>query len=263
MLIGTPAALLRNFINSIWQDIPTIVCAEQDFIGPDKYYLKRQPIPASEQVPLRALADQDNLTLLYSPAYLDQSVDLMKRILPGMDRLVFIDDARYVNRQTEHDLAELLSSKYPGMKYTVYSADKIGIDQLLDSLSTIDVKQTGVLFSSWHYLKNMSGRNEIMTNPFKVIASSSVPLFSLRPTGLKSSGMIGGYVYGENEYSDRLIATIDAVLEGKQPRDIPFTPRPVHNPSSTTRYCSGTTSPERLPDEYPVFRQTVLVHGAV
>lgn len=222
VLIGTPAALLRNFINSIWQDIPTIVCAEQDFIGPDKYYLKRQPIPASEQVPLRALADQDNLTLLYSPAYLDQSIDLMKRILPGMDRLVFIDDARYVNRQTEHDLAELLGSKYPGMKYTVYSADKIGIDQLLDSLSTIDVKQTGVLFSSWHYLKNMSGRNEIMTNPFKVIASSSVPLFSLRPTGLKSSGMIGGYVYGENEYSDRLIATIDAVLEGKQPRDIPF-----------------------------------------
>lgn len=233
VLIGTPAALLRNFINSIWQDIPTIVCAEQDFIGPDKYYLKRQPIPASEQVPLRALADRDNLTLLYSPAYLDQSVDLMKRILPGMDRLVFIDDARYVNRQTEHDLAELLGSKYPGMKYTVYSADKIGIDQLLDSLSTIDVKQTGVLFSSWHYLKNMSGRNEIMTNPFKVIASSSVPLFSLRPTGLKSSGMIGGYVYGENEYSDRLIATIDAVLEGKQPRDIPFyTPagaQPVFN----------------------------------
>ena len=233
VLIGTPTALLRNFINSIWKGIPTIVCAEQDFVGPDKYYQKRLPIPASEQVPLRTLADRDNLTLLYSPAYLDQSIDLMKRILPGMDRLVFIDDARYVNRQTEHDLAELLGSKYPGMKYTVYSADKIGIDQLLDSLSTIDVKQTGVLFSSWHYLKNMSGRNEIMTNPFKVIASSSVPLFSLRPTGLKSSGMIGGYVYGENEYSDRLIATIDAVLEGKQPRDIPFyTPagaQPVFN----------------------------------
>lgn len=253
VLIGTPAALLRNFINSIWQDIPTIVCAEQDFIGPDKYYLKRQPIPASEQVPLRALADQDNLTLLYSPAYLDQSIDLMKRILPGMDRLVFIDDARYVNRQTEHDLAELLGSKYPGMKYTVYSADKIGIDQLLDSLSTVDVKRTGVLFSSWHYLKNMSGRNEIMTNPFKVIASSSVPLFSLRPTGLKSSGMIGGYVYGENEYSDRLIATIDAVLEGKQPRDIPFYTPAGYNPSSTTRYCSGTTSPRTPARQIPCF----------
>ena len=233
VLIGTPTALLRNFINSIWKGIPTIVCAEQDFVGPDKYYQKRLPIPASEQVPLRTLADRDNLTLLYSPAYLDQSIDLMKRILPGMDRLIFIDDARYVNRQTEHDLAELLDSKYGGIKYTVYSADEIGIDQLLDSLSTVDVKRTGVLFSSWHYLKNMSGRNEIMTNPFKIIASSSVPLFSLRPTGLKSSGMIGGYVYDENEYSDRLIATVNAVLEGKQPRDIPFyTPvrvQPVFN----------------------------------
>ena len=233
VLIGTPTALLRNFINSIWKGIPTIVCAEQDFVGPDKYYQKRLPIPASEQVPLRTLADRDNLTLLYSPACLDQSIDLMKRILPGMDRLIFIDDARYVNRQTEHDLAELLDSKYGGIKYTVYSADEIGIDQLLDSLSTVDVKRTGVLFSSWHYLKNMSGRNEIMTNPFKIIASSSVPLFSLRPTGLKSSGMIGGYVYDENEYSDRLIATVNAVLEGKQPRDIPFyTPvrvQPVFN----------------------------------
>lgn len=92
-----------------------------------------------------------------------------------------------------------------------------------------------------------------MTNPFKVIASSSVPLFSLRPTGLKSSGMIGGYVYGENEYSDRLIATIDAVLEGKQPRDIPFYTRPVHNPSSTTRYCSGTTSPRTPARRIPCF----------
>ena len=188
----------------------------------------------------------------------------MKRILPGMDRLIFIDDARYVNRQTEHDLAELLDSKYGGIKYTVYSADEIGIDQLLDSLSTVDVKRTGVLFSSWHYLKNMSGRNEIMTNPFKIIASSSVPLFSLRPTGLKSSGMIGGYVYDENEYSDRLIATVNAVLEGKQPRDIPFyTPRP----STTCLQLSGTAPaqhlPEHLPDEHSVFRQTGLVHGAV
>lgn len=48
VLIGTPTALLRNFINSIWKGIPTIVCAEQDFVGPDKYYQKRLPIPASE-----------------------------------------------------------------------------------------------------------------------------------------------------------------------------------------------------------------------
>ena len=41
VLIGTPTALLRNFINSIWKGIPTIVCAEQDFVGPDKYYQKR------------------------------------------------------------------------------------------------------------------------------------------------------------------------------------------------------------------------------
>lgn len=264
VLIGTPTALLRNFINSIWKGIPTIVCAEQDFVGPDKYYQKRLPIPASEQVPLRTLADRDNLTLLYSPAYLDQSIDLMKRILPGMDRLIFIDDARYVNRQTEHDLAELLDSKYGGIKYTVYSADEIGIDQLLDSLSTVDVKRTGVLFSSWHYLKNMSGRNEIMTNPFKIIASSSVPLFSLRPTGLKSSGMIGGYVYDENEYSDRLIATVNAVLEGKQPaRHSLLHPRP----GTTRLQLSGTAPaqhlPEHLPDEHSVFRQTCLVHGAV
>ena len=260
VLIGTPTALLRNFINSIWKGIPTIVCAEQDFVGPDKYYQKRLPIPASEQVPLRTLADRDNLTLLYSPAYLDQSIDLMKRILPGMDRLIFIDDARYVNRQTEHDLAELLDSKYGGIKYTVYSADEIGIDQLLDSLSTVDVKRTGVLFSSWHYLKNMSGRNEIMTNPFKIIASSSVPLFSLRPTGLKSSGMIGGYVYDENEYSDRLIATVNAVLEGKQPRDIPFyTPvrvQPVFNYPVLLRH---NISPNTCPTNTLFFD----VHGAV
>ena len=264
VLIGTPAALLRNFINSIWQDIPTIVCAEQDFIGPDKYYLKRQPIPASEQVPLRALADQDNLTLLYSPAYLDQSIDLMKRILPGMDRLVFIDDARYVNRQTEHDLAELLGSKYPGMKYTVYSADKIGIDQLLDSLSTVDVKQHRralllVALPEEHVRAQRNHDQPVQDHRqfvrTVVLAASDRTQEQRHDRGLR---IRRERIFRPADRHHRCSAGGQAAARHSL----------LHPGRCTTRLQLPGTAPaqhlpERLPDEYPVFRQTVLVHGAV
>ena len=64
-----------------------------------------------------------------------------------MNRLVFIGDGRYVNRQNEREITNLLESDYPGLEFTAYSATEMTIDQLLDSLNRIDTRHTGVLFS--------------------------------------------------------------------------------------------------------------------
>lgn len=52
--IGAPAFTMRDFAEKEWgKGIPSIICAEEDFIGPDKYYVSKQAIPHSERIPLR------------------------------------------------------------------------------------------------------------------------------------------------------------------------------------------------------------------
>lgn len=230
--IGAPAYAVRDFAEKQWgKDVPSIICSEEDFVGPDKYYIGKMAIPESERIPLKDMAKEHNMTLLYGPVYPEATIDVMRRIIPEMNRLVFIRDGRYINQQYENELRALLETDYPGMGFTSYSAANMGVDELLDSLDMTDTRRTGVLFSSWHYTKNTSGTSEITANPFKIIASASVPMFALCPSSLKNSGVIGGYTYDVDEYNRQIVETFNEVLEGRQPRDIPFYTPPQARPT--------------------------------
>lgn len=164
--IGAPAFIMRDFAEKEWgKGIPSIICAEEDFIGPDKYYVSKRAIPHSERIPLRELSGEYNLTLLYAPIYLEQTIELMRRMIPEMNRLVFVRDGRYINQQYEDELRKLLDTDYPGMRFTSYKASNMSVDQLLDSLNVTDTRHTGVLFSSWHYTRNIAGNTEITAIP--------------------------------------------------------------------------------------------------
>lgn len=249
--IGAPAFTMRDFAEKEWgKGIPSIICAEEDFIGPDKYYVSKQAIPHSERIPLRKLNGEYNLTLLYAPIYLEQTIELMRRMIPEMNRLVFVRDGRYINQQYEEELSKLLQTDYPGMRFTSYKASNMSVDQLLDSLNVTDTRHTGVLFSSWHYTRNIAGNTEITANPFKIIASSTAPLFALWPPSVKNSGVVGGFTYDTGEYNRQVIATFDTILEGRQPRDIPFYvpsgARPTFNYPAMLR---NRISPEICPSD--------------
>ena len=274
IMIGSSSYLLRDFARQTWgREVPTIICAEEDFVGPDKYYIEKQAIPEAERIPIDGMAVQRNLTLLYAPVYLEPSIELIHRVVPEMNRLVFIGDGRYFSRQTEQELAKVLHSDYPGMDFTTYSAAEMTIDQLLDSLNRVDTRHTGVLFSSWHYTKNVMGNVEIVSNPFNIIASSTAPMFALHPTELEKSGIVGGYVYDAARYNRQVVATIDAVLGGREPRDIPFyipdNPGPKFNYPALLRHeisprvCPSNTLFFDRPDSFVDRNKSIIVIGSV
>ena len=249
--IGAPAFIMRDFAEKEWgKGIPSIICAEEDFIGPDKYYVSKRAIPHSERIPLRELSGEYNLTLLYAPIYLEQTIELMRRMIPEMNRLVFVRDGRYINQQYEDELKKLLDTDYPGMRFTSYKASNMSVDQLLDSLNVTDTRHTGVLFSSWHYTRNIAGNTEITANPFKIIASSTAPLFALWPSSVKNSGVVGGFTYDVSVYNRQIIKTFNTILEGRQPRDIPFyTPTDAHPTFNYPAMLRNKISPEICPPD--------------
>lgn len=222
VLIGNASLSMREEIKEKWGDVPIIFCGEEDYVGPEKYYTEEKIIPLEERIPVSALAQEYNLTMLSAPVYIDQNVELMRHMIPGMNKLIFIADEVYINQQNAEDLGQFLKEKYPHIKYSRYTPNEMSLAELLDSLKEVDNK-TGVLFSSWFYeLTTMSGYTMIMGSSYRVLASSSVPIFTLRYAGMDDGGMVGGYMYDEESWTEHLITVLQEVINGRSPRNIPF-----------------------------------------
>ena len=255
VLIGNPVyALLGDWLKDAWgADIPLIVCAEEDYTGPGEAYLYPRPLAAAERQPFEDLAEPENLTLLQAPAYLPQSIGLMRRMLPKLERIVFIGDERYVSRQTDSDLEELIRSQFSDLEYSSYRAGDMTIDSLFDALQRIDPERDGLLFSSWFSRRQIAGNTVLTSGSYKVIAGFLLPIFSLHYAGMEDSNLVGGYVYDRSDYEAHLLSVVGQVLGGRQPRDIPF-----YRPSGGPRFnypamLSRELDPARAP------RETVFV----
>ncbi|WP_203558680.1 ATP-binding protein [Bacteroides sp. 51] len=223
ILLDTSTVLLKEGIKQHWKDIPTILCAEQDFIGSPSSYFKKKALAPEERIPLSKFLECCNLTFLHSPVYTKENVDLMRYVIPNMNKLIFVADERYINLHISWELSELIKEEYGQIKYEFLSAEKITTDELMEKLSYVDNFRTGVLFSSWLQTANVAGNTLLLANSHKIFAANSTaPLFCLRYSNIKNDGMIGGYVFDNDAYINKLLATITEVLNGTEPRDIPY-----------------------------------------
>lgn len=223
LLLGNSALLLRDEYRKVWGDIPIVLCAQEDYLDSYEAYIHRQPSTPEERTPLSYLVDPYNLVYLYADLYIPENIRLMKQMISGMKELIFIGDGRKVNQDNSVLIEQELNTKYPDIKYKFWSAENMTTNQLLDSLYFVDTKTTGVLFASWFYKYAFAGTSMLATNSHKLIAATSVPIFSLSMVNIASGkeGMLGGYTYNQDRYDAALIQTISDVLKDKQARHIP------------------------------------------
>ena len=116
--------------------------------------LKKQPLTPEERMPLTAWQGKYNMTSMPIQVYFEENLDLMKRLIPGMKEVLYIGDETYICQQNDYDLKHLMESGYPELKYRFLCSRDIGIDSLFTILNQIDVRTTGILFSSWFQKKS-------------------------------------------------------------------------------------------------------------
>lgn len=148
VLLGNPSLLLRDEYRKIWGDVSIIACAETDYIGSKEDYFDKCPIAEKDRIPLSSLSDPYNLVLLHSDLYVRENIDLISRIIPAMNKFIFIGDERQINSENDRTVREVLKNHYPGMEYQFLSTKNLSTNQVLDSLYAINPETTGILFSS-------------------------------------------------------------------------------------------------------------------
>ncbi|MCD8251499.1 MAG: ATP-binding protein [Phocaeicola dorei] len=223
LLLGNSAMILRDDLKSMWGDIPIILCAEENYIGSNEYYLKKQPIPVENRTPLAELVGSYNLVFLHANMYIEENIELMFQMIPQMERFIFVADQRFVNVSNDFEIQKTLHKKYPHIKYDLFSPKDFTLDELLDSLNIVNPGTTGILFSSWIYKRTFAGNTSLVPNAYKMISMVSPPLFSMGIVDIidNEGGILGGYIYNQERYSQELTRIISLILSGKQARSIP------------------------------------------
>lgn len=224
ILIGNSSMILRDDFRKMWGNVPIILCAEEDYIGPKEFYLQKKPIDVTARIPIADIAKPYNLTFLHSNFYIKENIELICRMTPHIKNFIFIGDERQNNQTYNTVIEQELAKDHPDINYQFISPRKMRINHLLDTLYSIDPQITGILFSSWFYKHTFAGNTSLVINSHRLIPTTSAPLFSLGMLTIKDNtgGTIGGYVYDQDTYNKKIVETIQAILDGKQAAEIPF-----------------------------------------
>ena len=223
VFIGSASFILCDDFNRMWPDIPMLLCGERDYTGPDEIIARGHALLPEQRTPISDIQGKCNLTLMHADIFMEENIQLMKQLIPQMNKVLYVGDGTYICQQNDYDLSQLIREKHPGMEYEFVSAQNTSTDSLFTILRQVDTRTTGIIFSSWFRKKDIEDSAIMTTNSHRIIATSSVPLFSFKTVGIEEEGgIVGGYLYNEKEYIAQMLSTIKDILNGKQARDIPI-----------------------------------------
>lgn len=218
VLIGNTACVLfTETLEQLWgQDVPMIACLEKDYIGSPEAYIFKTAIPVKDRIPFSEFQKKHpNIVAIQHPAYLEETITLMKTLLPGMDKLIFLSDQRYIGAQAREDVQEIVSRKYPGMQVSMFTSGLMATDNLVDSLAIVR-EDTGILFYSWYRREVQSSNIVLNANPYFALDSCTTsPIFTLDDVGLRENAMLGGYMNTSQSAASLFAQTLQNVLTGK------------------------------------------------
>lgn len=150
---------------------------------------------------------------------------------PGMDRLLFLSDERFISRKLQQDLKTIIQNDYPQIKLEMLTAGDLDIVQLIDTLEKAD-SRTGILYFSW-LLKNGQKGNQYISAEVNNLVSTytSIPIFNLNDVEIIRNGMMGGYFYTANDIKETIVQSFQQAIDGKLKNEIvmPRGPYPVMN----------------------------------
>ena len=223
VFIGSASFILCDDLNRVWPDIPMVLCGERDYTGSRDIIGMGHALSEEQRIPLINMQGELNMTMIHANIFLEENIKLMKQLIPQMNKILYIGDETYICQQNDYDLSKIIREKYPTLEYNFISAKETSTDSLFCILNKIDTQTTGVLFSSWLRKKDFDGNAIMTTNSHRIIATSPVPLFSSKTIGIdEEGGIVGGYIYNEENYINHLLNSINEILHGKQAREIPF-----------------------------------------
>ena len=223
VLIGDPGWIVcRELFDDVWKDVPVIVTNARDRLPASlDVLLSHAPLTETNSVPGEEWRRGYNLTLLKQHYYVKETVELINKLIPDMQRLAFISDDRYISEETRRDVKEAVEENFPDLRLDLLSTTQLSTEMLLDTLHSYK-PNTGIIYYSWFESHNENDNNYLFDHIQEIITNfTPSPLFLLSPENLSNNTFAGGYYVSTESFCDSLLEILNRILNGEQARNIP------------------------------------------
>ncbi|MDH6357334.1 ATP-binding protein [Parabacteroides sp. PF5-9] len=220
---------LHQEIAERWSDVPTLLLAREDYIGPQQYYLERKVIPEAERISLGKMSQTNkNLTAIINQFDVPGTLAIMKQMRPNIDKVLFLTDERYISAVLRKEVEDELKTNYPEWTLENMTPDKLTTDELINIfLST--PQESGILYFTW-FNNELTGDKDLIlqTNAYRIFSLYvNTPIIALNDVGIKESGMLGGSYTRFEQVFEITLQTIDCMMEGRIKDHIIYVPTPM------------------------------------
>lgn len=225
VLVGDFAFTLRDSIVERWGDVPMLLVVQSEQYGMRDYYYtyidENEAMNPDKLYPLESIHDDYNFSIVVTPNLYKETVDMMAYMFPDMNKLVFVADALYQNRQLNQQLREYLSREYPDMDYEWLVANEENSRALQQYLNNTD-NNIGMLLSTWFFERmTVHGHPQLIAGEARMISGAHRPVFGLRAAYL-NYGITGGYFPSPDEMQKKIHAGLLDLISDKDMRKVPF-----------------------------------------
>ncbi|WP_321426250.1 ABC transporter substrate binding protein [uncultured Bacteroides sp.] len=213
----------RSTLPESWKKIPVLLTTVREYTISLEDLISGKELNRIKLIPFRKAANGFNVTGLYYPLYIKETIQLMKKLMPEMTKVAFISDKRFISSSGLAQFKEIRKKYYPELGEISLNIKDFDTHDLLDSLASFD-KHTGVLCYGW-YTKNENGSaaNNSTDKIQKIIGSfTRTPVFSLLDIGVDNGTFAGGVFPTCDELGKKTVNLLLQILNGKNANEIPF-----------------------------------------
>lgn len=225
LFIGDPGWLLcKPLFEDIWKDVPTVISMARDRMAPDISVMldKDEKRLKSELKPTEEVLGTYNAVALTQPVFIRETVSLMKKLMPEMNKIAFISDQRYISLFTRIELKDTLSVYFPDIKLQELTSPYLNTQDLLDTLS-MEKPNTGLIYFSWFVPMRKSIDTYLDDNIQTIVSAfSKAPVFTLADLNPETGSFAGGHYINVKSLAEMCINVLYRILKGEQPRDMPL-----------------------------------------
>lgn len=200
VLIGDPGWIVcRELFDDIWKDVPVVVTNSRDRLPASlEVLLSHAPLTETNSVPAEQWRRGYNITTLKLHYYVKETVELIYKLIPEMDRLAFISDDRYISEETRGDVKRSVEENFPGLPLDLLSTTELSTEMLLDTLHSYK-SNTGIIYYSWFESHNKDDNNYLFDHIQDIITNfTPSPLFLLSSEDLSNNTFAGGNYVSQN-----------------------------------------------------------------
>lgn len=232
-----------------WETIPVILCGVSEMIMKDyPRFFKDRVIADSLLIPVAGSSEQVRFTSVIRQENARPTIELIKRLLPDMNKLLFVSERNYLDMRIEKDIRSVLNKSYPQVRLNVIYDNGFNTDSICNGLRS-PLRDEVLLVNNWYEkLQRRRTEDKEIDNLFRY--DIKMPAFSFVDKNPKDSLLIGGCFPSTDTYTTDVTNLVFRVLNGENPASIPdvYTDNSIILNKSALQYLNIRKYMDRVPD---------------